>query len=110
LIRDEVYLRHILDAIEVLRGYAVVGESAFMRDGMRQDAVVRQLAVIGEAAKLLSADSRDSEPDIPWREIAGMRDRLIHGYASVDLNTVWRTVERDIPPLREAVRRLLGIA
>ncbi len=110
MIRDEVYLRHILDAIEVVRGYADVGEAEFMRDGMRQDAIVRQLAVIGEAVRLLSAESREAEPDIPWREIAGMRDRLIHGYASVDLHTVWRTVERDIPPLREAVRRLLGRA
>lgn len=108
MIGDEAYLRHILDAIEVVRGYAATGDDDFMRDGMRQDAIVRQLAVIGEAVKLLSAESRDAEPGIPWRDIAGMRDRLIHGYASLDLNIVWQTVVQDIPPLREAVLRLLG--
>lgn len=108
MIRDEAYLRHILDAIEVVGDYAATGEDDFMRDGMRQDAIVRQLAVIGEAVKLLSAESREAEPEVPWRDIAGMRDRLIHGYASLDLKIVWQTVVQDIPPLREAVLRLLG--
>jgi uncharacterized protein with HEPN domain len=98
--RDELYLRHVLEAIKIIQGYAEAGEQAYLDDRMRQDAIVRRLEVIGEAVKQLSEGSRAAEPDIPWRRIAGMRDRLIHGYAGVDLEIVWRVVEDELPPLR----------
>ena len=60
---------------------------------------IRNLEVIGEATKNLSEDLRDANPSIPWRQIAGMRDVLIHDYLKVNLNRVWRTVETDLPPL-----------
>ena len=85
---DEAYLRHILEAIEIIRQYADAGEEAFRKDRMRQDAIIRRLGVIGDATKHLSGPTRAAEPEIPWRRIAGMRDRLIHGYASVDLDAV----------------------
>jgi uncharacterized protein with HEPN domain len=69
--------------------------------------VLRRLAVIGEAVKLVSAEALASESKVPWRRIAGMRDRLIHGYASIDLDIVWRVVQVELPPLEAAVRRLL---
>lgn len=106
--RDELYLQHILDAIEVVRGYVEVGEEAFRGDVMRQDAILRRLAVIGEAVKLLSPDALAAEPQTPWRRIAGMRDRLIHGYASVDLDIVWRVAQAELPQLEAAIRRLLA--
>lgn len=106
--RDELYLQHILDAIEVVRGYVEVGEEAFRGDVMRQDAILRRLAVIGEAVKLLSPDAFAAEPQTPWRRIAGMRDRLIHGYASVDLDIVWRVAQAELPQLEAATRRLLA--
>ena len=84
------------------------GYDTYLDDRMRQDAIVRRLEVIGEAVKQLSESSRTAEPDIPWRRIAGMRDRLIHGYAGVDLEIVWRVVEDELPPLERAVRRMLG--
>lgn len=108
--RDELYLRHILDAIEAIRGYVEAGEQAFRRDVMRQDAVLRRLAVVGEAVKLLSAQSLAAEAQVPWRRIAGMRDRLIHGYSNVDLDIVWRVTQVELPPLEAAVRRLLAVA
>ena len=74
---------------------------------MIQDGVIRNLEVIGEATKNLSEDLRDANPSIPWRQISGMRDVLIHDYLKVNLNRVWRTVENDLPPLGIAVRRLL---
>lgn len=106
--RDELYLRHLLDAIGVIRGYVEVGEEDFRQDVMRQDAVLRRLAVIGEAVKLLSPETLAAEPQTPWRRIAGMRDRLIHGYASVDVDIVWRVAHGELPQLETAVRRLLA--
>ena len=104
---DTLHFRLILDAIEVIRGYTTGGREAFLDDPMRRDSVVWRLATIGEAVKELSAESRAQEPQIPWRRIAGMRDRLIHGYASVDFEIVWEVVEEQLAPLEQAVRRLL---
>jgi uncharacterized protein with HEPN domain len=65
-----------------------------------------QIAVIGEAVKRLSAANRDKHPEVPWKDIAGMRDRLIHGYDSVDIDELWKTSTEDIPVLVERVRKI----
>jgi len=75
---------------------------------MRQDAIIRKLEVIGEAVKQLSDNARDSRPDIPWRRVAGMRDRLIHQYFGADLDLVWNVVGRELPGFAEAVDELLS--
>lgn len=108
--RDEVYLRHILDAIRRIEGYVSPGREAFFSNPMAQDAVLRQLEVVGEAVKKLTSSIRERRPDIPWREIAGMRDVLIHQYFSVDLEQVWEATQRDLEPLRLAVEELIGQA
>jgi uncharacterized protein with HEPN domain len=77
-----------------------------MTDRMRQDAVIRKLEIIGEAVKQLSDATRQRQPEIPWRQIAGMRDRLTHNYFGVDLVLVWRVVEHDLPALKVAVDAL----
>jgi len=104
---DQLYLEHVLDSIRQIKTYAADGQEAFQRDRKTQDAIIRNLEIIGEAAKNLSQAVRKSHPDIPWRAISGTRDRLIHGYFSVDLDTVWRTVERDLPRLEAAIGELL---
>jgi uncharacterized protein with HEPN domain len=107
-VKDErLYLGHIREAIADIRTYAAVGEPAFLADRMRQDAVIRKLEVIGEAVKQLSEPTRRRRPEIPWRQIAGMRDHLTHAYFGVDLGLVWRVVERDLQPLETAVTALL---
>jgi uncharacterized protein with HEPN domain len=73
-----------------------------------QDATIRNLEIIGEAAKSLSEATRSRRADIPWRQIAGMRDKLIHQYFGVNLELVWSTVEIEIPRLKKAVEELLG--
>ena len=78
-----------------------------MAERMRQDAVIRKLEIIGEAVKQLSNATNESRHQTPWRQIAGMRDRLTHDYFGVDLALVWRVVERDLPALHAAVMALL---
>ncbi len=104
---QRLYLIHIREAIADIRTYADAGERAFWADRMRQDAIIRKLEVVGEAVKQLSDDTRRQQPDIPWREIAGMRDHLAHRYFGVDLGLVWRVIERDLAPLDGAVTALL---
>ncbi len=105
--RDELYLRHILDAIRTIEQYIAAGREAFMGDPMRQDAVMRRLEIIGEATKQLSREVTADRPEIPWRRVAGLRDRLIHGYASVDLDTVWEVTVRDLPAFKGAIATML---
>jgi uncharacterized protein with HEPN domain len=66
---------------------------------MRHSAIVRQIEIVGEATKRLSEEFRNSQPEIPWRSMAGMRDVVIHGYDHVDLEEVWKVAETDIPKL-----------
>lgn len=105
---ERVYLGHIRDAINDIKSYAAAGETAFLADRMQQDAVIRKLEIVGEAVKRLSETTRARRPEIPWKQIAGMRDRLTHDYFGVDLDLVWRVVERDLQKLDTAIAHLLG--
>lgn len=107
--RDEsVYLRHILDAISKINSYLQnVTEEKFMQQSLVQDGVIRQLEIIGEAVKRMSINLRSQQSHIPWQDIAGMRDKLIHDYFGVDIEKVWLTVEEDIPPLEDAIKEML---
>ena len=104
---DRVYLGHIRDAIHDIEAYTAGGRDAFMSDRMQQDAVIRKFEIIGEAVKHLSEETTKRRPDILWKRIAGMRNRLTHDYLGVDLALVRTTVERDVPRLRSAVDALL---
>jgi uncharacterized protein with HEPN domain len=101
-------LSHILEAIERIERYTSVGAEVFLAQSHWQDATIRQLEIIGEAVKSLSPETKALRPDVPWKQIAGMRDFLIHGYFGVDLQVVWVTAERDVPALRRAVEQLLA--
>ncbi|MBI5910085.1 MAG: DUF86 domain-containing protein [Betaproteobacteria bacterium] len=108
--RDKLYVVHIAEAIERIRRYTAAGRAAFMEDDMIQSAVVRQIEIIGEAARNLSSELRSDEQAVPWRKIIGTRDRLIHGYSEVNLDAVWAIVERDLAELDREVKRILGQA
>jgi uncharacterized protein with HEPN domain len=104
---DRVYLSHIRDAIDRIEAFTSGGLEGFVRDLMVQDAVIRNLEVIGEATKGLSEEIRSANPDVPWKQIAGMRDVLIHHYFGVKLETVWQVVIEHLPPLCKRVEELI---
>ena len=106
--RDGLFLRHVPDAIDDIESFTADGRRGFLSDRKTQSAIVRQLEIIGEAVKNLSAALTGQEVAVPWRQIAGTRDRLIHAYFNVDLDAVWSMVDQDLPALRENVRRILG--
>ena len=104
---DRVYLLHVVDCIERIRKYTRDGQGAFIADTLIQDAVLRNLEVIGEAVKNLPEEIRELNPQIEWRKIAGIRDILIHQYFSVDLEIIWDIVENKIPDLETGVQKII---
>lgn len=102
-----VYLAHILECIQKIERYTSAGKRRFLRDELIQDAVLRNLEIIGEAAKRVDDAYRAAYPDIPWQGMAGLRDVLIHRYEGVDLPRVWGIVKKDLPPLRRSIEKLL---
>jgi uncharacterized protein with HEPN domain len=105
---DRVYLAHIQEAIRRVESYSADGRQAFMTNPMAQDAIIRNFEIIGEAAKRLSDAAKRQQPHIPWRDVAGFRDVLIHDYMGVDLQEVWNIIEHRLPELRDAIAALLG--
>ena len=104
---DSIYIDHILNSIDRILDY-ISGKDreSFEADLVTQDAVVRQLEIIGEATKRVSAELRSKHPDIPWSDMAGMRDVLIHDYLDVDFGVVWKTASEDIPNLQALILKL----
>ena len=105
---DSVYLHHINDAIAKIEEYVRgIDEGAFLHNTLVQDAVIRQFEIIGEAVKRLSTRVKELHPHVPWPDMAGMRDILIHDYVGVDIAKVWLTVCEDIPRLKDDLREVL---
>ena len=105
---DTVYVRHMLDAIQRVGDYvAGMDKRTFSTRVLVQDAVIRQLEVIGEAARHVSPDLRRGYPEIPWDDMTGMRDKLIHGYFGVDIEKVWLTAIEDLPVLRDQLSEIV---
>jgi len=103
------YLRDILDAIEKVQTFTRgTSFDQFVKDDKTIFAVVRGLEIIGEATKQLPPSLRRRYSQVPWRDIAGMRDVLSHGYFGVNLKRVWQTVQNDLSPLRETVLQILA--
>lgn len=106
--RDRLFLDHILGAIRDIAAFTADGRDVFMADRKTQSAAIRQLEIIGEAVKNLDIELTSREAVVPWRQIAGARDRLIHAYFRVDLEAVWSMIENDLPELRDNVVRILA--
>ncbi len=102
-----IYLAQILERIDRINSYTAEGKQAFFDDPRTQDAVIRNFEVIGEAAKRVPEDYRQNHPSVPWRELAGFRDILIHQYEGVSIPAVWRIIEKDLSTIRNTIARIL---
>ena len=106
--RDKAYLRHILDAISNVEKFIEgVNKENFLGNVEKQYAVLRGLEIVEEATKNLSEELKKKHPNIPWKEIAGMRDKLIHQYFVVNLDLVWETIKTELPELKNQISRIL---
>jgi uncharacterized protein with HEPN domain len=102
---DLAYIEHILDCIRKIKEFTNgLSLKDFLVNELVQDAVIRNIEIIGEVSKKISSDTKQIYYEIPWKEIAGMRDKLIHDYLGVDVEVVWRTITEDIPTLEKHIK------
>lgn len=103
-----IFLEHILDAIELIDGYIKdISFELFKESIQLQDSVIRRLEIIGEAVKNIPTEIHEQHPDIPWKEMARMRDVLIHKYFGVDLDLTWSAIMEENPRIKPLIKQLL---
>ncbi len=109
MIKDaRIFLLDILECIEKIEEYTNdVGKEKFLEETWIQDALLRRLEIIGEATKNMPIMVIKKYPDVPWKKIAGMRDKLIHAYVGVNLERVWSVVKEDLPKLKKEIKTIL---
>ncbi len=105
--RDGLYLLHIRECLERVADYTADGWEKFQTDLMAQDAVLRNLQIMGESIQRLSASLKASRPDIDWQDIAAFRNRLVHDYQSINLKQVWQIITDDLPAFKQEIEAIL---
>ena len=104
---DLAYTDHIINCIKKIRKFVKgIDKKEFAKNELIQDAIIRNFEVIGEASKKISPDFKKVYYDIPWKEISGMRDKLIHDYLGVDIEVIWKTIEIDLPILLKELKKI----
>jgi uncharacterized protein with HEPN domain len=103
---DRVLLAHMRECLDRIREYTDAERARFDASRLVQDAVIRNLQTLAESSQRLSSEIKATEVQIPWRELSGFRDVIVHGYLGVDLGAVWLVVEQDLPVLSAAVNRM----
>ena len=104
---DAIYIDHILLSIKNILNYTRdISQEEFSKNNLIQDAVIRNFELIGEATKKVSFDFKKVNYQVPWKEMAGMRDKLIHDYIGVDIQVIWDTIKQDLPVLRKLLKEI----
>ncbi len=102
------YLKDIIDSIKDIESFIKnMSFEDFAKDRKTINAVIRSIEVIGEATKKIPKSIKDRYPSIPWKRMAGMRDKMIHGYFGVDVEILWKTIKEDVPPLKPLILEVL---
>jgi len=101
-----VLLAHIEECLARIHEYTGAERARFDSSRLVQDAVIRNLQTLAESSQLLSSEIKASEPHIPWRDLGGFRNVIVHGYLGIDLQAIWLVVAQDLPALAEAVHRM----
>ena len=103
-----IFLKHIIESIELIEEFSkelTIDELA--ENQLKQSAIIRQIEIIGEAAKNLPKEFAENYNDIPWKDIVGMRDKIIHQYFNIDSNIIWDVLEIDLPELKQKIKKIL---
>jgi len=107
--RDKEHLMDIIEAARLAMDYVKdTSQEDFLKDVLRQDAVVRRLEIIGEAARRISDETREAHPGLPWHQMIAMRNVMIHEYDDIDLPLVWETVRASLPVLVKSLEKILS--
>lgn len=106
--KDLPYLKHILESIgDIEESVKDLSKKGFSKNKDKKEANVRRIEIIGEAVKNVSMDFKNKYPNIPWKDISGMRDKLIHHYFGVNIDNVWKVIKEDIPVLKRNIIEIL---
>lgn len=102
-----VYLQDILDAIARIEHYSGGDRIIFLSDEKTQDAIIRQLSIVGEASRRISAEMRKEFSEIPWRKIVALRNIIVHEYSAIHMERIWTVIEKELPNLKDAIEIML---
>lgn len=102
-----IYLAQILERIIRIEDFTRVGKQSFVDNPLIQDAVIRNLEVIGEASRRVGTEYQTVHPEIPWREMSGLRNILIHDYESVNLEKIWQVIKKELPSVKDTLEKIL---
>ncbi len=104
---DVIFIKHILESINAIDEFSKnMDKEELISNRMKQSAIVREIEIIGEAIKNISDNLKEKYSSIPWKEIVGTRDKMIHHYFGVDLNIVWNIIKKDLPDLKEKIQKI----
>ncbi len=104
---DLIFIKHIIESISAIDEFSKnMDKEELVSNRMKQDAIVREIEIIGEAIKNISDNLRKKYSSIPWKDIAGTRDKMIHRYFGVDLNIVWNIIKKELPELKEKIQKI----